>query len=65
MTSAMTIEAPALDNPDPKTLAEEVLMSLKYRVGKDTTVATQYDWLTASIKVVRDRVVDHWMQATK
>lgn len=65
MTSAMTIEAPALDTPDPKTLAEEVLMSLKYRLGKDTTVATPYDWLTASIKVVRDRIVDHWIQATK
>ncbi|MDX8516982.1 glycogen/starch/alpha-glucan phosphorylase [Mesorhizobium dulcispinae] len=65
MTSAMTIEAPALDTPDPKTLAEEVLLSLKYRVGKDPTVATPYDWLTASIKVVRDRVVDNWMQATK
>ncbi|WP_224545713.1 glycogen/starch/alpha-glucan phosphorylase [Mesorhizobium sp. CA16] len=65
MTSAMTIEVPVLDNPDPKTLAEEVLMSLKYRVGKDTTVATPYDWLTASIKVVRDRIVDQWMQATR
>ncbi|TJV53554.1 MAG: glycogen/starch/alpha-glucan family phosphorylase [Mesorhizobium sp.] len=65
MTPAMTIEAPALDHPDPKTLAEEVLMSLKYRLGKDTTVATPYDWLTASIKVVRDRIVDHWIQATK
>ncbi|CDX55574.1 glycogen phosphorylase [Mesorhizobium plurifarium] len=65
MTSAMTIEVPVLDNPDPKTLAEEVLLSLKYRVGKDTTVATPYDWLTASIKVVRDRIVDHWIQATK
>ncbi|TGS18163.1 glycogen/starch/alpha-glucan phosphorylase [Mesorhizobium sp. M2E.F.Ca.ET.209.01.1.1] len=65
MTSAMTIEVPVLDHPDPKTLAEEVLMSLKYRVGKDTTVATPYDWLTASIKVVRDRIVDHWIQATK
>ncbi|WP_192244102.1 glycogen/starch/alpha-glucan phosphorylase [Mesorhizobium silamurunense] len=65
MTPAMTIEAPALDNPDPKTLAEEVLRSLKYRVGKDTTVATPYDWLTASIKVVRDRILDHWIQATK
>ncbi|MDG4889660.1 MAG: glycogen/starch/alpha-glucan phosphorylase [Mesorhizobium sp.] len=65
MKPAMTIEAPALDHPDPRTLAEEVLMSLKYRVGKDTTVATPYDWLTASIKVVRDRVVDHWIQATK
>ncbi|RUV95683.1 glycogen/starch/alpha-glucan phosphorylase [Mesorhizobium sp. M1A.F.Ca.IN.022.07.1.1] len=65
MKPAMTIEAPALDHPDPWALAEEVLMSLKYRVGKDTTVATPYDWLTASIKVVRDRVVDHWIQATK
>ncbi|MDG4893888.1 glycogen/starch/alpha-glucan phosphorylase [Mesorhizobium sp. WSM4976] len=65
MTSAMTIEVPVLDNPDPKTLAEEVLMSLKYRIGKDTTVATPYDWLTASIKVVRDRIVDHWIQGTK
>ncbi|PTE09449.1 glycogen/starch/alpha-glucan phosphorylase [Mesorhizobium helmanticense] len=65
MTRAMTSEAPILENPDPKTLADEVLKALKYRVGKDTTVATQYDWLTASIKVVRDRIVDHWMQATK
>ncbi|KQV01134.1 maltodextrin phosphorylase [Mesorhizobium sp. Root102] len=67
MTRAMTSEAPQpeLENPDPKTLAAEVLKALKYRVGKDTTVATQYDWLTASIKVVRDRIVDHWMQATK
>eukprot|EP01035_Chromulina_nebulosa_P060492 gene60492-82767_t len=65
MTRAMTIEAPALENPDPKTLAEEVLSSLKYRVGKDTSVATPHDWLTASIQVVRDRIIDHWMEATK
>ncbi|MER8375049.1 glycogen/starch/alpha-glucan phosphorylase [Mesorhizobium sp. M1406] len=67
MTRAMTSESPQpeLENPDPKTLADEVLKALKYRVGKDTTVATQYDWLTASIKVVRDRIVDRWMQATK
>lgn len=67
MTRAMTTEAPppTLENPDPKTLADEVLQALKYRVGKGTNVATQYDWLTASIKVVRDRIVDHWMQATQ
>ncbi|MBZ9674757.1 glycogen/starch/alpha-glucan phosphorylase [Mesorhizobium sp. ES1-1] len=67
MTRAMTSQAPQpeLEKPDPKTLAAEVLRALKYRVGKDTTVATQYDWLTASIMVVRDRIVDHWMQATK
>lgn len=65
MTSVMTSGAPTLENPDPKTLAAEVLQALKYRVGKGTRVATQYDWLTASIKVVRDRIVDHWMQATQ
>ncbi|WP_214473485.1 glycogen/starch/alpha-glucan phosphorylase [Mesorhizobium sp. dw_380] len=65
MTHTMTSEAPVLEIPDPKTLADEVLLALKYRVGKGTSVATQYDWLTASIKVVRDRIVDHWMQATQ
>ncbi|WP_292641471.1 glycogen/starch/alpha-glucan phosphorylase [Mesorhizobium sp.] len=61
----MTSTASILEIPDPKTLADEVLLALKYRVGKGTSVATQYDWLTASIKVVRDRIVDHWMQATQ
>ncbi|GLS40227.1 alpha-1,4 glucan phosphorylase [Mesorhizobium tianshanense] len=65
MTRAMTSEAPILENSDPKALADEVLKALKYRLGKDTSVATQYDWLTASIKVVRDHIVDHWMQSTK
>lgn len=65
MADAMTSTASILEIPDPKTLADEVLLALKYRVGKGTTVATQYDWLTASIKVVRDRIVDHWMQATQ
>lgn len=65
MADAMTSTASILEIPDPKTLADEVLLALKYRVGKGTSVATQYDWLTASIKVVRDRIVDHWMQATQ
>ncbi|HEY4193352.1 MAG TPA: glycogen/starch/alpha-glucan phosphorylase [Mesorhizobium sp.] len=56
---------PGLTNSDPETLAGEVLKALKYRVGKDTTVATPHDWLTASIVVVRDRIVDHWIEATK
>ena len=56
---------PLSENPDPKVLAAEILQVLRYRLGKDTTVATPYDWLTASIKVVRDRIIDHWMTATK
>lgn len=53
------------ENPDPDVLAAEILQALKYRIGKDTTVATRYDWLTASIKVVRDRIIDHWIKGTK
>ncbi|WP_425475483.1 glycogen/starch/alpha-glucan phosphorylase [Mesorhizobium quangtriensis] len=54
-----------LATSDPETLAAEILRALKYRVGKDTTVATPYDWLTASINVVRDRVIDQWIRSTK
>jgi starch phosphorylase len=54
-----------LENSDPKALAAEILKALRYRVGKDESVATQFDWLTASILVVRDRIIDQWVKATK
>ncbi|MBU2402411.1 MAG: glycogen/starch/alpha-glucan phosphorylase [Alphaproteobacteria bacterium] len=67
MTRAMTSELPqsVLQKSDPKTLSSEILKALKYRIGKDATVATQHDWLTASIEVVRDRIIDHWIESTK
>jgi starch phosphorylase len=67
MTRAKTsvTAQPSLGNAAPETLAAEVLKALKYRVGKDITVATQHDWLTASIMVVRDRIIDNWIEATK
>ena len=67
MTRAMTSELPRpiLENSDPETLASEILQALKYRVGKDATVATPHDWLTASIKVVRDRIIDQWVESTR
>ena len=34
-------------------------------VGKDPIVAQPHDWLTAAILVVRDRVIDHWMESTR
>ncbi len=46
-------------------LADEVLTALRYRVGKDPSVATDHDWLKATIHVVRDRIVDRWVAATK
>ena len=56
---------PILNDTDPKTLATEIVQSLTYRLGKDATVATPHDWLTASIKVVRDRIIERWIQSTK
>ncbi|MCC2689004.1 MAG: glycogen phosphorylase [Rhizobiaceae bacterium] len=55
----------AAGSVDPDKLAAEILEALKYRVGKDATVATPHDWLSASIKVVRDRIVDQWINSTK
>jgi glycogen phosphorylase len=56
---------PILHDSDPKTLASEILKSLTYRLGKDASVATPHDWLTASIKVVRDRIIERWIDSTK
>lgn len=53
------------ENPDPQALAAEILQALRYRIGKDTTVATRHDWLAAAIKAVRDRIIDHWIEGTK
>ncbi|MDI6026581.1 glycogen/starch/alpha-glucan phosphorylase [Corticibacterium sp. UT-5YL-CI-8] len=67
MTSAVISETSFLPSEtiDPKELADEILRVLKYRGGKDATVATPHDWLTASIKVVRDRIIDRWVWSTK
>jgi starch phosphorylase len=67
MTWAPNFELPRpiLHDSDPKTLASEILKSLTYRLGKDASVATPHDWLTASIKVVRDRIIERWIDSTK
>ena len=57
----MAPELPTLQS-DPKSLAADILKVLRYRGGKDASVATPYDWLTAAIKVVRDRITDQWIE---
>src|SRR5690606_4633088 len=54
-------------NVDPAVvaLANEIVRSLTYRLGKNASVATRYDWLSATIRVVRDRLVDKWIASTK
>ncbi|SMC42945.1 glycogen phosphorylase [Rhizobium sp. RU36D] len=50
---------------EPEVLAAEIIEKLTYAIGKDTKVAKPHDWLTATILVVRERVIDKWMEATR
>jgi starch phosphorylase len=59
------IPKPPQRQTDPATLAAEIVERLIYRIGKDAKVAKPHDWLTASILVIRDRVIDRWMDSTR
>ena len=63
--SGTTLPEPTPKSSDPARLAADIVDRLTYRIGKDATVATQDDWLTAVILVVRDRVVARWMASTR
>jgi starch phosphorylase len=67
MNPAMTTDLPrpSTQANDPADLAKEVLYALTYRIGKNASVATRHDWLNASIQVVRDRVIERWIESTK
>ncbi|THV21555.1 glycogen/starch/alpha-glucan phosphorylase [Peteryoungia ipomoeae] len=56
---------PKREVSDPASLAAEIMEKLTYAIGKDAKVATPHDWLTATILVVRDRVIDTWMESTR
>jgi starch phosphorylase len=42
-----------------------ILGKLTYAVGKDPGHALEHDWLIATALTVRDRIVEHWMDATR
>ena len=50
---------------DSEFLKAEILSKLAYAVGKDPITANSNDWLTATILVVRDHIVDRWMATTR
>ena len=56
---------PKREVSDPDALAGEIMEKLTYSIGKDAKVATPHDWLTATILVVRDRIIDKWMESTR
>lgn len=47
----------------PHALRAEIESKMIYAVGKSPAVASDYDWLTASILVLRDRIIDGWMSS--
>jgi starch phosphorylase len=63
--SKASLPAPAPRSSRPEILAEEIIERLTYRIGKDAKVAKPHDWLTATILVIRDRIIDRWMDSTR
>ena len=55
----------SVPNTDSEFLKAEILSKLAYAVGKDPLTANSSDWLTATILVVRDHIVDRWMATTR
>ncbi|MCX8996848.1 glycogen/starch/alpha-glucan phosphorylase [Rhizobiaceae bacterium BDR2-2] len=62
-TADLPLPAPRVSTPE--ILASEIIERLTYRIGKDVIVATPHDWLTATILVIRDRIIDRWMESTR
>ncbi len=50
---------------DPQILASEIVERLTYRIGKNAVAAKPHDWLYAVILVIRDRVIDAWIESTQ
>jgi starch phosphorylase len=46
-------------------MKDEILSHLRYELGKDAAHSAVYDWRMALSKVLRDRMVDHWIPATQ
>ncbi|MGC4392933.1 MULTISPECIES: glycogen/starch/alpha-glucan phosphorylase [unclassified Agrobacterium] len=63
--NAADLPRPAPRSSNPEIMASEIIERLTYRIGKDVKVAKPHDWLTATILVVRDRIIDKWMASTR
>ncbi|MCB5310806.1 glycogen phosphorylase [Yersinia massiliensis] len=46
-------------------LKHSIAYKLMFIVGKDPTIATQHDWLNATLFTVRDRMVERWLRSNR
>jgi glycogen phosphorylase len=67
MTNRATLKNFHYDPPqsDPESLRRSVANRLLYTIGKDPVVAHDADWCVALSQVVRDRLVERWMDTTR
>ncbi len=50
---------------DPKDIQRSVSNHLVYTIGKDPYTATEHDWMMAFSYVVRDRLIERWMETQR
>ncbi len=50
---------------DPKAIQRSVSNHLVYTIGKDPFTATDHDWMMAFSHVVRDRLIERWMETQR
>jgi len=65
LSEVSSLPRPAPRTTDPTQLAAEIVERLTYRIGKSAVAAKPHDWLAATILVIRDRVIDHWIASTQ
>ena len=59
---AIAEETPGLDADS---LRKSIAHHLMYTIGKDSTAASERDWLYAASAAIRDRLVQRWMDTTR
>ena len=61
------LDLPELDHPAPSAVAirRALLNHLVYTVGKDPLTATDRDWFFASAAVLRERMIERWMETMR
>lgn len=48
-----------------KSLKNSIAYKLMFSVGKDPGIASEYDWLNATLLAVRDRLVERWLRSNR
>lgn len=64
LSNVLPVPVPSPRSSDPHDIAQEIVEQLTYSIGKNPQVAKPHDWLAATIRVIRDRAIDRWIDST-